>query len=301
MICTINDCDTVKEAAERLDITQPALSNRIREAERRLDAKLFVRRGRRLIITTAGKRLLQSARKILEELARAEQDIDRISVGIEQVIRIGIPHYASFHWLPTVIEYFAKHFPNVELEIVSNAAQQPVNALYQGEVDVALISSSKTQYDTDSADFDADYLHSDELVAWVNNLHEFTKKSHLIAKDFVDQTYITNAAIPEKDREYELFFKPNNVVPKRIMQVGFNEAILELLNMNLGVSIFSKRLIEQHASSKNLVPIKLGETGVHIHWHLVHVKKSEMTDVVTNLVTLLTEYFAAQPNNMQTT
>lgn len=294
MICTINDCDTVKDAAERLDITQPALSNRIREAERRLDAKLFVRRGRRLIITTAGKRLLQSARKILDELSRAEQDIDRISQGIEQVIRIGIPHYASFQWLPSVIEYFAKHYPTVDLEIVSDAAKQPINALYQGEVDVVLISSSKSKYEVEGKEHDADFLHSDELVAWVNQQHEYAKRPYLLPQDFVKQTYITNAAVPEKDREYELFFKPNNVVPKKILQVGFNEAILELVKMNMGLSIFSKRLIEQQPVSSSLVPIKLGEEGIHIHWHLVHVKKDDMTEVVANLVNLLSAYFAEQ-------
>ena len=111
MICQLEKFDTVREAAQALFITQPALTNRIREAERRLNTQLFYRRGRRIFMTNAGQRLLVSAKKILEELARAEHDISRLSDGVEQVIRVSLPHYASFTWLPNLITGFSRATP----------------------------------------------------------------------------------------------------------------------------------------------------------------------------------------------
>ena len=276
MICTIAESATVKEAAEFLFITQPALSNRIREAERRLNTELFVRRRRKLIITNAGKRLLQSAKKIIEELARAEYDISRLSDGIEQVLRIGLPHYASFKWLPEVIHHFNVEHPEIELEITAEAATHPLNALFQGDVDIAMISNASKTLTIDESVYQSVFILQDELQACLAHHHKQASKRFLIAEDFAAETYITNSTVPEKDREYELFFKPANIIPRKVMQVGFNEAIIELVKVNMGVTIMSKRLLEPYLHSGELKAIKLGKSGLKIYWHLVYLKQSKI-------------------------
>lgn len=294
MICTINDCETVKEAAEKLYITQPALTNRIREAERRLQTQLFVRRGRKLIMTTAGKRLLHSATKILEELARAEYDIARLSDGVEQVLRLGLPHYASFKWLPSVVSYFNKHFPHIELEITSDAAKQPISALYHGEVDIAMFSSANETFNVDGSDYESTFILKDELVACLSKEHEKSNKAFLLPEDFVSETYITNSAVPEKDREYELFFKKHNTTPKRVLQVGFNEAIIELVKVNLGLSVFSKQQIQPFIEDKLVTAIPLTEEGLHVYWHLAYLNNNELITPVMKLIELLKTYGASR-------
>lgn len=290
MVWTIDKCETVREAAESLFITQPALTNRIREAERRLDTDLFVRRGRNLIMSRAGKRLLYSANKILDELARAEYDIARLSDGIEQVLRIGLPQHVSFKWLPNVISYFNKELPNTELEITANAASQPLSALYSGDVDVAMISSATKKIELDDNAYDSIYLLEDELIACLSSKHKHANKKYLMAEDFADETYITNSTVPEKDREYELFFKPKNILPRKVLQVGFNEAIIELLKVNMGLTIISKRLIEPYLKNNDIRTVKLGKSGLKIYWHLVYSKKAKVTKSTKILTTIIKDY-----------
>lgn len=287
MICTIVDSNTVKEAAEKLFITQPALTNRIREAERRLNIELFVRRKRKLVITTAGKRLLQSAKRILEELERAEYDIARLSDGIEQVLRVGLPHYTSFTWLPKVVSYFHKELPNTELEITAEAAINPLDALYHGDVDIALISSKDKVLDIQKGDYDTTYIREDELLACLSKKHKKAQQPFLNAEDFANESYITNSSIPEKDREYELFFKPQNVLPKKMVQVGFNEAIIELVKVNMGLTIMPRQLIEPYLADGEIKTVPLGDDGVKIYWHLVYLKNSNIAKpakIFTNIL-----------------
>jgi len=274
MICQLERCETVKEAAQTLFITQPALTNRIREAERRLNAKLFVRRGRKLIMSNAGKRLLHSAKKILEELSRAEYDISRLTDGIEQVLRLGLPHYASFEWLPKAIQFFSEKYPHIELEITAEAATQPLSALYAGDVDMAMISSASRQLDIDEAVYQSIFIVEDELMACLSKAHENANKGYLAAEDFSDEVYVTNSTVPEKDREYELFFKPENVLPRKVLQVGFNDAIIELVKSNMAVSIFSKRQITSLINHEEMKVVKLGKNGLKIYWHLVYLKQN---------------------------
>jgi LysR family transcriptional regulator for metE and metH len=294
MIYTIVESNTVKQAAEKLFITQPALTNRIREAERRLNINLFVRCRRKLIITTAGKRLLQSAKKILEELERAEYDITRLSDGIDQVLRIGLPHYASFRWLPNVVSYFQKELPNIELEITAEAATSPLDFLYNGDVDIALISSKDRQLDINKSEYETIFIFQDELCACLSTKHNNAQKPFMSADDFSSETYITNSTVPEKDREYELFFKPNNVFPKKVVQVGFNEAIVELVKMNMGVTIISKQLIAPYLSDGRIKTMPLGEQGLNIYWHLVYLKNSNVTKPAELLTNVLKQYATEQ-------
>lgn len=290
MIYTIVDSNTVKQAAEKLFITQPALTNRIREAERRLNINLFVRCRRKLIITTAGKRLLQSAKKILEELERAEYDITRLSDGIDQVLRIGLPHYASFKWLPDVVSYFQTEFPNIELEITAEAATSPLDFLYNGDVDIALISSKDKQLDINKSEYETIFIFQDELCACLSALHKKAQQPFMSADDFSSETYITNSTVPEKDREYELFFKPNNVFPNKVVQVGFNEAIVELVKMNMGVTIISKQLIAPYLSDGKIKTMPLSEKGLDIYWHLVYLKNSNATKPAKLLTNVLKKH-----------
>jgi len=290
MICTIVESNTVKQAAEKLFITQPALTNRIREAERRLNINLFVRRRRKLIITTAGKRLLQSAKKILEELERAEYDIARLSDGIEQVLRIGLPHYASFKWLPDVVSYFHKELPNIELEITAEAAINPLDALYNGDVDIALVSSGSRVLDIHKSDYESIFILQDELRACLSAKHRKSEQAFMSADDFSNETYITNSTVPEKDREYELFFKPHNVLPYKVVQVGFNEAIVELVKVNMGVTIISNQLILPYLSGGEIKTMPLGEKGLSIYWHLVYLTNSNVTEPAKLLTNILKQH-----------
>lgn len=75
MVHAIDTAQSSTRGAEMLSISQPALSSRLRDAETALGMQLFIRRGRRLSISPAGQLLLRSARTVLEELARVENEL----------------------------------------------------------------------------------------------------------------------------------------------------------------------------------------------------------------------------------
>src|ERR1700739_1931903 len=75
LVTAIAETGSVTLAGNRLHLTQSALSHQLRDAEEQLGVPLFERRDRRMALTAAGERLLQSARTILDELARAEKEI----------------------------------------------------------------------------------------------------------------------------------------------------------------------------------------------------------------------------------
>jgi LysR family transcriptional regulator, regulator for metE and metH len=280
---------TMSEAAKHLCITQPALSNRLREAEKRLGSALFTKTGRRLTITPQGERLLHSAQRVLDELDRAESDIAAMAKGIDQVIRLGVPSYVGYKgWLSSAILKLQTNFPRYGVEITSNPNKETLTELFEGTVNVALTTASISDIEKD-ASYGHIPLFKDELVAVLPNTHAYANKLFLEADDFKQVCYITNYAVPQKNREYDLYFVPEQILPKQVIQAGPNEAILELVSNGLGVTIMSRWIMQSYLHHTALVAIALGQSGLYVDWCVAFRKEKKLFDPVSVLAETLLE------------
>lgn len=287
MIHAIANADSMTRAAEQLNLSQPALSSRLADAEEILGTRLFIRRGRRLSISVPGQMLLQSANSILDELSKVESLLLNYPDQIGQVLRIGMPQYASFGWLPTAIKEFEQMFPHAGLEIVSEAALQPRSALARNEIDIALVSSPDRMMQVDPSRFRCHRLFKDEFIALLPAQHANAGKDYLVAEDFLGETYITNSSVPEKNREYELFFRPQAVSPERVVQVGFTDAALELVAAGIGSTIITRWIGQSHVQHENVVSLPLTKKGLHLYWYAIASRNQEIeeqTDVLARLI-----------------
>src|SRR5688572_8790228 len=127
-------------AAERCHVSQPSLSQQILKLEHRLGQPLFNRLGRRAVLTDAGRLLLDRATMILAALDDADR---RLRAGGEQQggrLAIGaIPTIAPYV-LPTTLEGFVQRCPKVELVIREDVTEHLVQALVEGELDLAIVA-----------------------------------------------------------------------------------------------------------------------------------------------------------------
>lgn len=276
MVHAIETAETMTRAAELLNISQPALSSRLHDAEEILGTRLFHRRGRRLSLSGPGQRLLRSTRTILTELATVENELKTLPNQPTRSLRIGMPQYASFAWLPAAVKQFEMSFPEVELEIVSEAATQPRNALIRGEVDFAIVSSPTNNIQMDRNRFRSKRLIRDELVALLPANHAKADDPFVVAEDFARETYITNSAVPERNREYELFFQPDAVYPERVVQVGFTGAILELVAAGIGTTIITRWILESDDRFSDVVIKPLTKSGLFVNWFAIFPHEQEI-------------------------
>src|SRR6185436_17650802 len=97
---------SMTKAAHGLHLTQSALSHQLRDIESRFNTPFFLRVGKRMVLTAAGRRVLESATRILEDLARAEEDIRRIAGNGEGIIRVATQCNTGYHWLPPLLAAF---------------------------------------------------------------------------------------------------------------------------------------------------------------------------------------------------
>src|SRR5688500_9694874 len=105
LIRAIADAGSMTRAAQKLFLTQPYLSDQLKEIETRLGARLFLRVNKSMVLTPQGKRMLDAADEILAKVAAVEKDITGESNKVQQ-LRITTQCYTCYHWLPLLMKKF---------------------------------------------------------------------------------------------------------------------------------------------------------------------------------------------------
>src|SRR5678816_1112680 len=117
LVAAVAEMGSLTRAGDRLHLTQSALSHQLRGIESRLGAPLFLRVGKRLVLTPAGERLLASARDVLERLQQTERDIREMGRDGAGLLRLTTECYTCYHWLPALLTRYRRRFPRVEVRI----------------------------------------------------------------------------------------------------------------------------------------------------------------------------------------
>lgn len=269
-LVVLAETGSLTAAAERLHLTQPTLSYRVQEAERRLGVSLFQRSARQLRPTPAGQRLLHSARAVLVELEAAEQEVLHLGRGVEAVVRIGSRGQSSFRWLPGFLRHFEDQHPSIAVEVVPIFSTSPFQALLEGSVDVEIATGEARHRGVERLD-----LFTDELVALLPERHPLSAQDFISAADLAGETYITTNTIPDPGHESEQVFRPARVTPRRVVSVGLTEAVIEMVRAGFGVAMLSRWAIEEYRDTSGLAILRVNPDGVRLRWYAA-LRRGEM-------------------------
>lgn len=126
-------------AAQRLNMTQPALSQLIRDFESKLGFRLVERTTRRVLLTAPGRSFLSEAEAILQHLDRAVENARSEAGQVANTIRIGAILPTTFEFLPAVLSSFRHRYPDADVHIESKESPTLVTAVETGALHVALL------------------------------------------------------------------------------------------------------------------------------------------------------------------
>ncbi|MCX9131374.1 LysR family transcriptional regulator [Aeromonas veronii] len=137
----IIDTGSFTRAGERVHLTQSTISQQIRRLEQQLGCPLLDRSGRQVMATAEGEKLLGLARRILALLAQAEEQVTEGSVALS----LGVPEDFAAGAITPVLAAFARHYPEVRLEVQSGLSHEIWQRFEAGELDLALVKQTHGQ------------------------------------------------------------------------------------------------------------------------------------------------------------
>lgn len=262
MLEAISASTSLADAARRLSITPSALSHRMREAERRVGTPLFARTARKPQLTDAGARLLNLATGILRTLEEAEREVAAGPATRVDVVRLAASTLSSYEWLPGLLRTLQHDYPSIDVEVVLDVAVDPISALRDRIIDVAVIPSQVSTTTLASI-----ALFDDEMIVLLPPAHPKANKHWLDAQDLVDEVYVTDGTTRETGREYERLFGPAGVQPRRMLRAGSLENVIGLVREGFGVTIGTRASVLQHLQNETLRAVQITQHGLFVTWH----------------------------------
>ena len=242
---------SLTQAAVAMHVTQSALSHQIKDLEVGLGLPLFQRIGKKLSFTEAGERVLQSAHVILAEIETAHGDLKRLGARQAGLVRISTECYTCYQWLPPVLAAFQAIHPAVQVQIVAEATTNPLPFLLQGQLDVAVVSNP-----VPLAGWRNTPLFEDELVCLVAPQHPWARLTRpLEAADFSTETLLVYTKQNLGGTVKHAFF--DSLQPRAILEVHLTEAIVELVQAQIGVAIMARWAAQPFLATKPLCSLPL--------------------------------------------
>ena len=265
LVAAVAESGGQTRAARRLNLTQSALSHQLRELEARLGAPLFIRASRRMVLTAMGERVLASARRVLHEVETLERDLVAAeNTGGAGVVRLATECYTCYHWLPAVVTAFRQEWPRVDVRIVAEATADPVRALLDGALDLAIVAG-----DVDERRLGCTSLFEDEQVVVVAPNHPLARKTFIAPDDLRNEHLILYTTHSSESSVLREVLRPAGVEPRQLTRVQLTEAIVELVKAGLGVSVLARWAIAPQLRDRSLVGVPLTPRGFHRRWWAV--------------------------------
>ena len=253
---------TFTAGARQVNITQAAISMQIRQLEDEVGLQLFTRTPRRVILTEAGERLMERARRILREHDSALAEIAEIAGAEHGRLRIGSAS-AMFatQQLPGILEKLKGKFPKAEITVISGTSQILVDKIQHGDIDIAFISLP-----VETSSVQTDLLFSDEIVAIAHPKHALAKEKFISAATLAGEQLILGEQGGNTRRMIDDFFAAANVRPNVVMELNRQEAINQMVENNMGVGIAGAKNVAKEIREKRLISWLI--EGAEIKWDL---------------------------------
>jgi len=289
LVRSVNTHGSLTRAGAELHLTQSALSHQLRDIELRLGSALFLRVGKRMVLTPAGEQLLRSAVEVLATIERTEEAIRRLAGAGGGVLRLSTACYTCYHWLPSLLKEYRRAHPRVEIQVVAEATHDPLPFLLDGRLDLAIVSDPVRD-----RRLVARRLFDTEMVVIVAPRHRLATQAYVRLEDFTHETLLIYP--PKEDSTiYQEVLVPAGIRPAELQQIQLTEAIIELVKAGLGVAVLARWAVEPHVKAGTLRAVPLTRRGYRKTWSAATLKDVARVPYMRDFIDLVAKHppFAA--------
>lgn len=256
-LVALRDSGSLVEAAERVHLTQSALSHQLKELESRLGDSLFVRKTRPLQFTASGQRLLALAEQVLPQIRLAERDILRLAARRSARLHIAIECHSCFQWLMPTLDEFRHHAPDVEIDILGSNVFEPLTSLTREELDLVITSDP----------LPLEGIHYEPLFGYQSLLavapeHPLAAQPYVTPQQIRDQTLITYPVEQSRLDVFNQFLTPAGVYPQEVRTAELTMMMMQLVASGRGVSALPNWALAEYLERHYVAAVSLGEQGV---------------------------------------
>ena len=242
------------KAAEKLNLTQSAVSHQIKALEAELRAPLFVRAKRGVILTDAGKIALEHALRILDEAENLRSSVAGLEKSLAGRVRVAAATQALVYLFAPLFEEFMDAHENVELVFRTTVStEQTVEDILNGVADIGFASLAVY-----SPTLHVQELFNDELVLIVGKKHRLANRTEISTRDLEKERWILFERGASIRRATDDFFKKVNVEPETALESNDTYFVKLMIERGLGVALLPSWAVREEIENGRLAQIRIG-------------------------------------------
>lgn len=263
----VAELGSFSRAAEALFLTQPTVSEHIRALEDDLGAQLLDRMGRGATPTPAGQILLTYARRVLALISEARQAIDQFHGRVRGQLVVGGSTIPGEYVLPGLIGQFKAKYPDISISLLISSSRAVSEWVEEGRVEIGVVGAQPAGRALQSR-----ALMADELVIVVSPEHPWAGRKGVSLADVRREPLIVRerGSGSREALERAVTAVGGDMADFRIVgEIGSTQAVKQAVRAGVGISLISKRAVEDECRARLLVCVKLRDLTVARSFYLV--------------------------------
>jgi DNA-binding transcriptional LysR family regulator len=239
----------MRKAAERLFVSQPALSQRLQSIEKVWDTKIFLRSHKGLTLTPAGEKIVRFANDVVMQEEKVKEEIQFLDKEIHGTLKIAVATIIGQNWLPQVLKKYIKKYPHARISLITGWSSEIIKHLYEDSAHLGIIRGNpnwkgiKQHILTDTL-----YLVDTEI----QDIHEVLKTERPFIQFKSDSTYYQEIQ--------KWWHKQFQMAPKRTVIVDQIETCKQMAYNGIGYAILPSIALNDASDSIHKIPLS-NESG----------------------------------------
>jgi DNA-binding transcriptional LysR family regulator len=251
-------------AAEKLLRTQPAISLALQRLEQELGEKLIDRSGKDLILTDAGRTVLDYARRFQSLQLEMENSIAELRDNSAGKLTIGANESTTLYLLKH-IEKYRELYPKVKVQVRRSLSSMLPNELLDGNLELGVIS-----YDPGDERIKSKVIFTDALAFVVSPMHRLANRKTVSITDLGSENFIAHNVLSPYRAVVLREFQTHKVPLRMDVEMPTIETIRKLVQSNLGVAFLPRMCVEQEIEQKTLCEVRVKEMHVERKIRLIY-------------------------------
>lgn len=280
---TVYDERNMTTAADKLFITQPSISQAIKELENHYGVILFERLSRKLYVTESGEKLYQYAMHIIKLFDDIEDNLKENA--LQKKLIIGANYTVGTFLIHKYIEKFKNLYPNSEIMLKINKSSILIEMLKKNKLDLALIEEIENE-----ADLVKDAFYDDHIIIIANKEHHLVTKKKVTAHDLINEHLL----LREKGAgARDLFESRMNKIGLSIdpyWESTSTTALINAVKNNIGIAVLPFQLVREEIASGYLKELKVKDMNFNRKLVIVYHKNKFLTSAMNDFMKICHEH-----------
>lgn len=270
-------------AAEELYLTQPTVSIQVKQLTKAVGLPLFEQIGKRLYLTQAGQKLLDTCQQVFEGLDQFEMAVADIKGMKQGQLKIAVITTAKY-FVPRLLGPFCQRYPGIDISLKVTNHQHIQERMVNNEDDLYIISQPLEQPDLTVHPF-----LDNPLVVLAPKDHPLVGRQNIPIQTLDGESFIMREPGSGTRQAIQSLFEEHEVTVRVRLELGSNEAIKHAIAGGLGISVLSLHTIISEGTAGEFAILDVEHFPIERQWYISHLAGKQLSVVANTFLSYMME------------